>query len=1474
MDQKYTGFEVAIVGMSCRFPGADDWRAFWDNLVHARESFKFFSDDELRAAGIDEDLIVSDSFVKAIPALGSKNTFDANFFDYTPDEALMLGPQNRVFHECVWAALEDAGYIPDETKGLVGLYASASSDINWRIYAKMANQNQKVSDFILKHISDKDYLAPMVSYKLNLRGASMNLTSACSSSLVGIHLACRALIFGEVNMAVAGGVFLHTNKQFGYQHEEGSILSRDGHCRAFDKDSSGTVIGEGTGVVVLKRLANAVKDGDHIYAVIKGSAVNNDGERKIGLTAPSVEGQAECIKLAGRFSKVAMNSIDFIETHGTGTSLGDTIEIAALNIAYKELDKAVPVGSVKTNIGHLDTAAGIAGLMKAALSLKYRQLPPSLHFTEANPLINFEDGPFYVNNKLLPLKPNGTPLRAGVSSLGVGGTNAHTILEEAPPITKAVPQDQYKIFTLSAKTKKSLHRYLQKLDAFLAQSPDINLSDAAYTYQIGRKHFSQRLALVATSQEELRERLQAISAGNGIASKKLGSNEVIFMFPGQGAQYQQMGKGLYESEALFRAEMDRGFNWLKENTGTDFKAIVYPEGSPEKDINETRYAQPLIFIFEYALAQLVLSLGIQPQAMIGHSIGEYVAATLSGVFSYEDALRLLVKRGALMFALPKGDMLSVGLSEKEIEKYLGKGVDLATINGPNQCVLSGETSAIDQLIPQLEAAGVPSRKLHTSHAFHSAMLEPMMADFERELRQVKLQVNTQPFISNLTGEFASPQRVSTLEYWVRHMRQAVRFSDGLETLLAENKHAVFLEIGPGRVLSALLRQHRVEGRSPASANLIRPVKKEIADERFFAEGLGQAWALGVTIDWKKYHEGVARRRVPLPTYAFEQIEFPSEVDAMKVIAQSLNGNSMEDQMLNLPDLEYTVEKVERPELSTVYEAPETLSEKQLTGLLEDFFGMENLGVKDDIFELGVDSLKLMTLNKRIQKTFGRELPIQDFYDYPVIKMLVKQIDARAGEDLPKQTLVSIPKVALSDQGYPLSSSQKRIWLASQMEEGSISYNIPLISKLPDYYDAALLKKSFAAVVERHEILRTVFKVDSGKELRQWVLPTEAVELPFYFQDLSNKEGQEEIVQAYMEADAKRVFDLEKDSLLRVALFRLAEKDHVLYVNIHHIISDDWSLKVLSDELLAHYNAYRTESVLNLSTLNIQYKDYAAWQNAQLEGEQFDYHQSYWLDRLSGKLPLMDWPGQQRRPEMKTYLGYSLETYLNTKTSEQLRAFSTAERGSLFMVMLSLWYVLFYKYTGQKDQIYGTPVAGRQHTDLNNQIGCYINTLGLRMEVNPQERFLDFFQRMRGTILEDFNHQIFPFEKICDGLKLSNDSSRNQIFDIMFSFHNSYEFSAIEKISDFDKITGKEEGAKLDMLINAAEFGENIYLYINFNTAIYDQSLVRTLLKDYKRLLATVFDEPTALIADIDYREKMIQNVRKKNIAKLKKIKNK
>ncbi|MCW3465925.1 type I polyketide synthase [Chitinophaga nivalis] len=898
-----TGLEIAIVGMACRFPGASDWREYWRNLVAGKESVYFLSDEELASMGVDKEVTERKDFVRAVSYLKDKDHFDAGFFNYTPDEAKFLSPQIKVFHECVWQALEDAGFNPDKNTVPVSLYAGTRDDLNWTIYSMLGNTAQEVDEFTLSHLNNKDYLTSLLAYKLNLRGPSFALHTACSTSLVAIHEACKSLLLSETKIAVAGGVNIVTQQQAGYFFQEGMINAADGHCRTFDKDATGTVLGEGAGAVVLKRLADAINDGDHIYAVIKGSAVNTDGARKIGFTAPSVEGQAECIRKALRFSKVEPETISYVEAHGTATPLGDPIEIAALNIAFsKAISHRCAIGSVKTNMGHLDTAAGIAGLIKTALSLRFRKIPASLHYNEPNPEIDFASGPFYVNAQLADWTPQGdTPLRAGVSSFGIGGVNAHVILEEAPPQTPVADEAQsspaINILTLSAKTKNSLDRYTESLKRFIQQDPAVNPTDIAYTLQTSRKHFEYRRAIAFTHPETLMDTLQTDEV-SPVVRRLDGTPDVIFMFPGQGSQYVNMCRELYLNEPAFRATMDNGFGLFRRVTGEDLKAILYPEGADTGVINEAAYAQSIIFLIEYALAALLMSYGIKPQGMIGHSVGEYTAACLSGVLDFETTLTLLIKRGKLMQQTLAGSMFSVSLTPAAAAGYLTVRIALAAVNSPDQVVLSGEQAAMAELAIQLDTAGISYTKLHTSHAFHSPMLDPMLDDFRQEVARLESGAATIPYISNLTGMMMRDSDISEGDYWVKHMRDTVQFSAGITVLREQFRNPVFIEVGAGHALINLVRQHPQNNQAPVAVNLVRSVKESVADDWYFTTRIGQLWALGVPVDWNRFYPGGKGKKISLPPYTFEPIRYPAEVNAWKMLTDSGMLTGAESRQVN------------------------------------------------------------------------------------------------------------------------------------------------------------------------------------------------------------------------------------------------------------------------------------------------------------------------------------------------------------------------------------------------------------------------------------------------------------------------------------------------------------------------------------------------------------------------------------------------
>ncbi|NEQ84319.1 MAG: type I polyketide synthase, partial [Moorea sp. SIO2I5] len=725
---------IAIIGISGRFPKANNIDTFWKNLQEGVESIEFFSEQELLEEGIDPSLLKKQNYVKAGTVISDIDLFDASFFDYNPREAEIIDPQQRLFLESAVEALEVAGYDSQTYAGAIGVYAGLSENSYARnnIYPHLENSEPgNVYQFLLGN--GNDFLSTRVSYKLNLTGPSITVQTACSTSLVAVHLACQSLLSGECDMALAGGVSIQFPHKKGYLYQEGMIMSPDGHCRTFDAKAKGTLGGNGLGIVVLKRLEDAIADGDYIYAQIKGSAINNDGSSKVGYTAPSVEGQAAVISEAQSIAEIDPETITYIEAHGTATPLGDPIEIAALTKVFRgttEKKGFCAIGSLKTNMGHLDAAAGVGGLIKTVLALKHKKLPPSLNFETPNPTIDFANSPFYVNTTLSEWNTNGTPRRAGVSSFGIGGTNAHVVLEEAPTLEPSSTSRPWQLLILSAKTNSALEIATTNLAAHLKQHPDINLADVAYTLQVGRTAFEYRQMLVCQDIDDARKALSAPETQPVFTHyQELTQRPVVFMFSGQGSQYVNMAQELYQTEPTFRAQIDSCSELLIPNLEVDLRHILYPQ--PEKietatlKLKQTAIAQSALFVVSYALAILWQEWGVSPQAMIGHSIGEYVAATLAGVFSLEDALALVAKRGQLMQQQPPGAMLAVSISEQECQTLLGDRLSLAVINGLSQCVISGPIEAIDTLQQQLSEQKVESRRLHTSHAFHSQMMEPV-----------------------------------------------------------------------------------------------------------------------------------------------------------------------------------------------------------------------------------------------------------------------------------------------------------------------------------------------------------------------------------------------------------------------------------------------------------------------------------------------------------------------------------------------------------------------------------------------------------------------------------------------------------------------------------------------------------------------------------------------------------------------------
>ena len=990
---------IAIVGMAGRFPGAKNIDEFWQNIREGVESIRFFNDEELLDSGIEPEELKQPNYVKAGATLEDIDLFDAAFFGFSPREAQMTDPQHRLFLECAWEALENAGYNSETYPGRIGAFAG----VGWNSY--LFNNLYSNREFI-EAIggrqallgNDKDFLTTRLSYKLNLRGPSINIQTACSTSLVATSFAFSSLLSYQCDMALAGGVSIFVPHKTGYFYQEGGILSPDGHCRAFDAKAQGTVIGNGVAIVVLKRLSDAIADRDCIHGVIKSAAINNDGALKVGYTAPSVEGQKRAIAEAIGLAGINPETITYIETHGTATPLGDPVEIAALTEAfslYTNKKRFCAIGSVKTNIGHLDTAAGVAGLIKTVLALKNQQLPPSLHFQEPNPEIDFDRSPFYVNTALSEWKSNGTPRRAGVSSFGIGGTNAHVILEESPNLTPKPSLlngegRKNHLLVLSAKTNSALETATANLVDYLKQHKDLNLADVAYTLQVGRRSFSYRRTVVCQDIEDAVKTLETQEPKRVFSSfQECCDRSVVFMFPGQGSQYVNMGRDLYQTELIFRQEVDRCAEILKPHLGLDIRHILYPSEeqtqAAEEQLKQTCFTQPILFVIEYALAQLWMSWGIRPVAAIGHSIGEYVAACLADVFSLEDALALVAIRGQLMQELPNGAMLSVPLSEAEVQPLLNEELSLAANNAASLCVVSGTINAVEALQIRLKKEGIESRRLHTSGAFHSQIMDSIIEPFMEQLRKIKLKCPQIPFVSNLTGTWITAKEATKPIYWAKHLRQTVRFNEGIACLL-QQPGRVFLEVGPGKTLSTFALQHHMYGQ--VVLNSMRHPKEIHSDVAFLLNTFGKLWLGGFQIDWSGFYAGQSRYRIPLPTYPFERQRYWIEPRKQAGVVSNLQASFEEQEKI-----------IARPLPKKNYVAPSNEIESIIAEAYQRLLGVEQVGIHDNFFDLGGHSLSGIQLISQLRKDFQIDLSLSTLFEAPTVAELAFFIEEMLIEEL-------------------------------------------------------------------------------------------------------------------------------------------------------------------------------------------------------------------------------------------------------------------------------------------------------------------------------------------------------------------------------------------------------------------------------------------------------------------------------------------
>jgi amino acid adenylation domain-containing protein len=1478
------GLDIAVIAMNGRFPGAPDIERFWRNLRGGVESVTFHSVEDLVALGGDPAVVSDPSFVRASALVADVDLFDAGFFGFSPREAETMDPQQRVFLENAWEVLEKAGYDSQRYPGLIGVYAASGTN-EYLFFHLLPNLNDLHNILQLSIGNEKDFLATRVSYELDLRGPSINVQTGCSSGLVAVHLACQSLLAYQCDMALAGGISLQVPALPGYSFQPGGILSPDGRCRAFSADAQGTIGASGAGVVVLKRLADALADGDTIHAVIKGSALNNDGAGKIGYTAPGVEGQARVIDMAHAAAAVEPRSITYVEGHGSGTPLGDPIEVTALTRTFRADTpdrQFCALGSVKSNIGHTDTAAGMAGLIKTVLALEHGEIPPTLGFERPNPQIDFANSPFFVNSELIPWPETPGPRRAGVSSFGIGGTNAHVVLEEAPETAPSGPARSWDLLVLSARSEAALEAATDRLADALIPGSNLspNLSDTAWTLQIGRRRFAHRRVLVcrggdvAEAARGLRERDPRRLLGG---YEEAGDRQVAFLFPGLGDHYPGMAAGLYRDEPVFRRELDRFADLLKPLLGTDLRALLFPPGSSEEStggvdlkamlgrtdplagspLARTALAQPALFAVELALARLWMSWGIRPAAMLGYSLGEYVAACVAGVFSDEEALRVVAERARLIEGLPAGAMLAVALPEEETVPLLGEGLSVAAVNGPALTVVAGLPEEVERLARVLADRGVASRTLPTTHAFHSRMMEPIAGSVRELLASVNLRAPQIPYVSDVTGTWITAQEATDPDYWVSHLLRPVRFGPGLAELWRDPSRAL-LEVGPGQGLGSLALQFPT---APAADRVVVPSLRgaweKQPDGAVLLGALGKLWIAGCRIDWAGFQSGAPRRRVELPTYPFERqrywIGVPLGLRRMPA-APALHEPGAPEATPPPP----MTTRYSRPSLRTPYVAPATELERAVAGLWERLLGIGGIGLHDNFFELGGHSLLGTALVNLAREVLGTDLPLQALFETPTVAGMTAAVSAARGQ-APSQ--VALAPVARTGD-LPLSFSQARMWFLHQLEPASPAYNIPFAVRLTGALDPAALTAAVREIVRRHETLRTTFPALAGQAAQVIAPPSaaDALEVPVFDLGGLPPERRDAELALLGELSARLPFFLTEGPLLRLALVRLSEggaaaDDHALLLNMHHIISDGWSIGVFVGEMATLYEDFRQGRAPSLPPLPLQYADFADWQSRWLSGEVLDRYLAWWRERLEGQPAALDLPTDRPRGEQMSSRAESRSLSLPGDLGRTLRSLAESLGATPYIVLLAAFDTVLARYARQADISVGTPIANRTRAEVAGLIGFFVNTLVLRVDVGGDPTFRELIARAGEVALGAFAHQDLPFEKLVEELHPERALAVTPLFQVMLAYQNApVPYVELPGLT-LQGLVSETSAAMFDLTLTVGEIGAGpdaggFGLSLEYATALFEGTTAERMLGHLARFLERALAEPDRRLSDL------------------------
>ncbi len=1526
---------IAIIGIGCRFPGAISPEDFWHLICNKVDAIAPIPSlrQNLHSCFIPDSTspqpqLMQGGFLEQI------DQFDPQFFGIAPQEAVSIDPQQRLLLEVTWEAIEDAGLVPQKLSGsATGVFVGIAGSDYYEMMATDRTTNGYAANGNLSSVA-----ANRISYLLNFTGPSLSINTACSSSLVAVHLACQSLYRFESSLAIAAGTNIMLFPEVTTSLTNAGMISATGRCRAFDAQADGLVRSEGVGVVVLKLLSQALADSDPIYAVIRGSAVNQDG-RSNGLAAPNLQAQEALLRQAYQDAEFSPSSVQYVEAQGTGTLLGDAIELKALATvlgANRPIGDKCRVGSVKTNIGHLEAASGIAGLIKVALSLKHRQIPPSLHFQQPNPNVALDKLPLQVQQTLEPYKSD-RPLIAGVSAFGFGGTNAHVVMEASPDQVKesSFIDRPLHVLTLSAKTETALRALAQRYHEFLVNHPDVSIADVCFSANTGRTSFNHRLAVTGESTAQIAERLKAFvlsgqSAGlvSGVVKPKK-VPKIGFLFSGLINERLELARQLYEQAPTFRRVVDRCNAIAEPLLGKSLIDFFLTTATVGETPNNVAYCTAL-FTLQIALCELWKSWGIEPTVVMGVSQGEYAVACVADVFSLEDALKMLITmlttgQRYIESQSSKGAMVWVFADEERVAtaiKPYGDKIAIAFFGGA-QTVISGQQEVVYAVVADLKVERVKTVRWDTLYAYHSPLMESLQADLAKYKLDYTPCSPQIALISGVTGQL-SPDAMTTMDYWISITREPVKFATGIQTMHSLGV-TVFVEIGPkSDLLSMGIRCLPEE-----SGVWLPSLRPRQSDWQQLLSSLAQLYVLGVPVNWSGFERDYPRHRLRLPTYPFERQHYwfnssrssphgdvsslphrslisslldrgDSAEQIVQLLAQTESFSLSEVQLLpklitalvrhhqqdehesalssqttnlDLPIPEVIAPKsnisLKRSQKATSPEEQQQQLEEYLTQQIALVLGLapSQLDVEQPLNTLGLDSLMLIQLVNRIKKDFALELSIEALFENMTLIDLVQQLQTQLALFKSESDDALMMATNTSAVALPLSFTQESFWSQVKLDPSNPFANLPFTLHFTGDLDIPALERSLNELVHRHAAVRTTFDI-TADEPTQIIHPT--MDLPLSVVDLRSRsvsEGQslsqpeqQIAVQQLSQQEAQQPFDIVRGPLVRTTLLNLSENQHILLITMHHLITDGTSMVIFLQELAAVYQAFSQGQPSPLPELPMQYADFIVWQRQWLQKDVLKTLQSYWQQKLAPHLVVPEIKTDLPRPAIPRLKAAIYPFQISEALSAQLKALSKQEGCTLFMLLLAALQILVHYYTGQLNFCIGTTVANRNRAEFEALIGCFINQIPIKANLEDNPTFRQVLDLVRKTTLEAHSYSALPLKHILETVPLSKtDNVHSSPLPVLLLFHNEIPLLT-ENVKLCDRLyvrleNRKFRGARRDITLHMGESKKGIWGEMEYDVELFFESTINTILEEFMILLQNIAINPDVHISEVQIKER-------------------